>query len=95
MEPIVQEIKEIKQIINNILAEYSYVNKMRIDCTKAILDCWELVDFKNQYPNNGIAHHTYQDIANNQADLIKKIRDILDPIVQKIYTESTSSERTV
>ena len=52
----------------------------------AILDCWELIDpdpTKKKYP-----HWLYDlDILENQAGLIKQLRDILEPVVEKIMKE--------
>lgn len=88
MEPIVKEIEEIKQVINYILEEYNHSNKMRIDCTKAILDCWELVEYKeSKQPRRHNSGYEDPTLVDDQADIIKKIRDTLDPIVKKIYQE--------
>jgi hypothetical protein len=52
----------------------------------AILDCWELLDpdpQKKKYPT----YYTNDDILDDQASLISKLRNILEPVVNSIHKE--------
>lgn len=69
--------------------------KTNVKLRQVILDCWELLQFKpKQKPLWLATRLRNEELIENQEELINQLKEILEPVVEKIKNESTQNDQS-